>query len=696
MGGRPEILYPLFAGLESLDGVGSRTAESFARIRVEKPRDLIFVLPRSVIDRRLRETVEDADCPCTATVEVEIVRHLPPGTEGRIWRVEVRDARTTFQLTYFNVKGDWLERKFPVGERRVVSGRLEMYGRDRQMAHPDHVLSLAEAGDIPDFEPVYPMSEGLKRGTVAKAASSALDRLPELDEWIDPALRKREGWPAWDEAVRIAHSPRGVEDLEPTATARRRLAYDELMAHQLTLALARAKLGKGKGVPSSGTGALRLKVLEALPHAPTGAQKRAIDEIVADMAGTSRMNRLLQGDVGSGKTLVAFMALLVAAEAGGQGALMAPTDILACQHIDWMRPLAEAAGVAVETLTGRDKGKRREAKLEAIVSGEIQLLVGTHALFQSDVEFRDLRLAVVDEQHRFGVSQRMEFGSKSLAADMLTMTATPIPRSLTLAIYGDMEVSVLDEKPPGRTPVKTSIASTERLEETVEHLRGAVARGRQAYWVCPLVEESETAELTAAEERFAHLRAALGDDAVGMIHGRMKSARKDAAMERFANGGTRVLVSTTVVEVGVDVPGASIMVVEQAERFGLAQLHQLRGRVGRGAEESTCLLLYRPPLSESGRRRLEILRETEDGFRIAEEDLAIRGPGDLLGSAQSGAPRFRVADINRQSSLMELARTDARKLLVDDPDLESARGRAARTLLWLMERDRAIRMIRDG
>ena len=696
MGGRPEILYPLFAGLESLDGVGSRTAESFARIRVEKPRDLIFVLPRSVIDRRLRETVEDAYCPCTATVEVEIVRHHKPGAEGRTWRVEVRDARTTFQLTYFNVKGDWLERKIPVGERRVVSGRLEMYGRDRHMAHPDHVLSLAEAGDIPDFEPVYPMTEGLKRGAVAKAVASALDRVPNLDEWVDPALRAREGWPAWEEAVRVAHRPRGADDLEPTAPARRRLAYDELMAHQLTMALARAKLVKGKGVPSAGNGALRRRVLDALPYAPTAAQKRAIEEIVADMAGTSRMNRLLQGDVGSGKTLVAFMALLVAAEAGGQGALMAPTDILARQHLDWLRPLAETAGVAVETLTGRDNGKRREAKLAALASGEIQLLVGTHALFQDDVEFSDLRLAVVDEQHRFGVSQRMEFGSKGLAADMLTMTATPIPRSLTLAIYGDMDVSVLDEKPPGRTPVKTSVVSMERLEETVGHLRGAVAGRRQAFWVCPLVEESETAELTAAEERFAHLCAVLGDDAVGMIHGRMKSAQKDAAMERFANGGTRVLVSTTVVEVGVDVPGASIMVVEQAERFGLAQLHQLRGRIGRGAEESSCLLLYSPPLSESGRRRLEILRETEDGFRIAEEDLAIRGAGDLLGSAQSGSPRFRVADIERQSSLMELARTDARKLLADDPDLESERGRAARTLLWLMERDSAIRMIRAG
>lgn len=695
MGGRPEILYPLFAGLDSLDGVGSKTAGSFARIGVEKPRDLLFVLPRSVVDRRRRETVLDVDCPATATVEVEIVRHQPPSEKGRPWRIEVRDARTTFQLRYFNTKGDWLERKLPEGSRRVVSGKLEIFGGVLQMVHPDHVLNLDEASEFPDFEPVYPMTEGLKRSTVAKAVTSALDRVPKLDEWIDPALRDREGWPAWDEAIQAAHSPRGVDDLESTASARRRLAYDELMAHQLTLAL-RVKLGKGKGVSNRGNGALRRKVLDALPYPPTGAQKRAIEEIVADMAGRSRMYRLLQGDVGSGKTLVAFMALLAAAEAGGQGALMAPTDILARQHLDWLRPLAEEAGVAVETLTGRDKGKRRDAKLAALASGETQLLVGTHALFQSDVKFLDLRLAVVDEQHRFGVAQRMELGFKGLAADMLTMTATPIPRSLSLALYGDMDVSVLDEKPPGRTPVKTSMVSTARLDETVGHLRGAVAKGRQAYWVCALVEENETIDLTAAEDRFAHLRSALGDDIVDMIHGRMKSAEKDAAMERFANGGTRVLVSTSVVEVGVDVPGASIMVVEQAERFGLAQLHQLRGRIGRGSEESTCLLLYTPPLGESGRRKLMILRETEDGFRIAEEDLAIRGAGDLIGSAQSGAPRFNIADIETQSALMELARTDARKLLVDDPDLESERGRAARTLLWMMEQDRAIRMIRAG
>jgi ATP-dependent DNA helicase RecG len=420
-----------------------------------------------------------------------------------------------------------------------------------------------------------------------------------------------------------------------------------------------------------------------------------VGEIAADMASGLRMNRLLQGDVGAGKTLVALMALLVAVEAGGQGVMMAPTEILARQHLEGLRPLAEAAGVRLDLLTGRDKGAERAAKLRALAEGETGILVGTHAVFQKDVQFHDLRLAVIDEQHRFGVAQRMELGAKGAAADVLVMTATPIPRSLALASYGDMDVSVLDEKPAGRKPVKTVMVSTQRLDEVVAHLARAVAEGRQAYWVCPLVEDSETVDYASAEARFQHLRAALGD-CVGLVHGQMPPAEKDAAMARFVAGETSVLVATTVIEVGVNVPNASIMVIERAEIFGLAQLHQLRGRVGRGSAESTCLLMYQAPLSEGGERRLTTLRDTEDGFRIAEEDLAMRGAGDLIGTAQSGLPRFRVADLERQSALMEIAQSDARRLLAEDPQLESPRGRAVRLLLWLLDQDRAIRLISVG
>jgi len=475
-----------------------------------------------------------------------------------------------------------------------------------------------------------------------------------------------------------------------------RLAYDEFMAHQLTLALARAKMRRGKGCATQGTGTLQAKVRAVLPYTPTAAQSRAIADIAADMAAPQRMNRLLQGDVGAGKTLVALMALLIAVEGGGQGVMMAPTEILARQHLAGLQPLAEAAGVVLEILTGRDKGAERRAKLEALKRGDIQILVGTHAVFQKDVEFADLRLAIVDEQHRFGVRQRLELGRKGAAADVLVMTATPIPRSLALAQYGDMDVSVLDEKPPGRKPVTTALSSMARMDEVVDHLRKAIAEGRQAYWVCPLVEESETLDLSSAEERFKSLRAALGEGKVGLVHGQMPNDDKDAAMAAFQSGATSVLVSTTVIEVGVDVPNASIMVIERAESFGLAQLHQLRGRVGRGAAQSTCLLMYQPPLSESGQKRLETMRETEDGFRISEVDLEMRGVGDLIGTAQSGLPRFRVADMETQTALMDVAQSDARKLLTEDEALESPRGKAARTLLWLMGQDEAIRLIGVG
>ncbi|NNE89830.1 MAG: ATP-dependent DNA helicase RecG, partial [Silicimonas sp.] len=623
-------------------------------------------------------------------------RHHPARVKGRPYRVDVSDAETSFILVFFHARDDWLARQLPVGEKRVVSGRLELFDGVAQMVHPDHILLVAQAGTLPAFEPVYPLTQGVTLKVMTKAAQATVERAPELAEWIDPGLIKQKNWPDWHAAIAAAHAPTGTGDLALTVPHRERLAYDELFSHQLTLALARARRRKKMGRANVATGKLQSKVLAALPYAPTKAQTRAIAEISDDLAAPERMNRLLQGDVGAGKTLVALMALLVAVEAGGQGVMMAPTEILARQHLMALQPLAEHAGVVLEILTGRDKGSERAAKLKALANGNIQILVGTHAVFQKDVEFKDLRLAVVDEQHRFGVAQRMELGRKGERADVLVMTATPIPRSLSLAQYGDMDVSLLDEKPPGRTPVTTALTSAQRIDEVVEHLRKAVGEGRQAYWVCPLVDESEVSDLTAAEERFKRLRATFPEGQVGLVHGQMPPREKDAAMADFVSGKTKVLVATTVIEVGVDVPNASIMVIERAETFGLAQLHQLRGRVGRGAEASTCLLMYQSPLSESGRRRLEILRETEDGFRIAEEDLQMRGAGDVIGTAQSGLPRFRIADLERQAALMATANSDARKLTEDDPTLETERGKAARVLLWLMEQDKAIQMISVG
>lgn len=692
---RPEALFPLFANLETLEGVGPKTAQAFAALGVERPKDLLYLLPHSAVDRSRKASIRDVIPPTTITVEVEVGSHFPPRVKGKPYRVMVCDQMTEFQLVFFHARGDYLQKLLPTGQRRLVSGRLELFDNIAQIVHPDHVLRPDEAKDLPPWEPVYPLTAGITQRVIAKAAEATLARTPRLPEWIDGPLLAREGWPDWQGALVQAHAPQGLADLAFTSAARQRLAYDELFAHQITLALARSQLRRQKGQVTRGTGALQAKVLKSLPYQPTAAQTRAVAEIALDMENPLRMNRLLQGDVGAGKTLVAFLALLIAVEAGGQGVMMAPTEILARQHLEGLQPLAAAAGVRLESLTGRDKGADRAAKLAALATGEIGILVGTHAVFQKDVAFHDLRLAIVDEQHRFGVAQRMELGAKGERADVLVMTATPIPRSLALASYGDMDVSVLDEKPAGRKPIKTVMVSSTRLDEVVGHLARAVAEGRQAYWVCPLVEDSEVVDYASAEARFASLRAALGD-MVGLVHGQMPPAEKDAAMARFVAGKIKVLVATTVIEVGVNVPNASIMVIERAEIFGLAQLHQLRGRVGRGTADSTCLLMYQAPLSESGERRLTVIRDTEDGFRISEEDLAMRGAGDLIGTAQSGLPRFRVADMERQAGLMAIAQTDARRLLADDPALETPRGRAVRALLWLLDQDRAIRLLSVG
>jgi len=696
MSARPEILFPLFAELTSLEGVGPKIAQNFQGLHIERPRDILMTLPYNGIDRRLVETVQGVDLPNVLTLRIKVLAHKAARNRSGAYRITVEDAKTTFQLVFFHARADYLTKLLPMGQDRIVSGKIEFFDGIAQMVHPDHIVEISDAATIPDFEPIYPLTVGVTQKTILKAARSALSKLPDLGEWIDPEYKRRQIWPDWADAMRLAHAPMSISDTSDTAPARQRLAYDELFAHQLTLALARGALRKSAGVATHGTGLLRSKVLKSLPYRPTNAQMRAMDDIADDLAKPLKMNRLLQGDVGAGKTLVAFLTLLIAVEAGGQGVLMAPTEILARQHLEGLLPLANDAGVVIEILTGRDKGKERAAKLAALRDGRIHILIGTHAVFQKDVDFHDLRLAVIDEQHRFGVRQRLELGQKGQAVDVLVMTATPIPRSLALAQYGDMDVSILDEKPPGRKPIKTVTVPTARIDEVIEKLRQAVAQGKQAYWVCPLVEESEVLDYTSAEDRFKRLRAALGVGVVDLVHGQMQPAEKDAAMERFQSADTKVLVATTVIEVGVNVPNATIMVIERAEIFGLAQLHQLRGRVGRGEAHSTCVLMYQAPLSESGQKRLGVLRDTEDGFVIAQTDLEMRGAGNLIGTAQSGLPRFRIADLESMSGLMAVAQKDARHLLSVDPMLNSTRGEAARVLLWLMEQEKSIRLISVG
>lgn len=691
---RPANLDPLFQPVSALGGVGTHLSKTLAKLAGPEIVDLVSHLPVGLIDRRYMPKVAELTHACLATLELTIEAH-EPGRGGRPYRVRCRDETKFIELVFFNVRGPYLLRQLPIGQKRLVSGRVEFYNGLPQMAHPDAILPVAERDRIAVIQPVYRLTAGLTPAMLDKMMRAALIRLPELPEWQDPEFKRRRGWAGWVEALRAVHHPESESELLPEAPARQRLAYDELLAHQLALALIREQHRRSGGRPTVGDGRLKSTAIAALPYSLTGAQIRALAEIERDMASPRRMLRLLQGDVGSGKTIVALLAMLSAVEAGRQAALMAPTELLARQHLATIAPICERLGVEVALLTGRDKGKGRNETLAAMADGRARIVVGTHALVQEGVAFADLAFAVVDEQHRFGVDERAQLTAKGRGVDTLVMSATPIPRSLTLAAYGDMDVSRLDEKPPGRSPIDTRIVPMERLDEVVDGLGRAVAGGARIYWVCPLIEGSDESDLAAARERHAMLHAKFGDR-VGLIHGRMKGAERDAVMSAFAQGGLDILVATTVIEVGVDVPEATIMVIEHAERFGLAQLHQLRGRVGRGSGRSTCLLVYAGPLGGTARERLSIIRDTEDGFRIAEEDLRLRGAGDLLGTKQSGLPDFRFADPVHHGDLLAIAADDARLIVERDPGLSSPRGEAVRTLLYLFRRERAVRYLRSG
>ncbi|KZD03721.1 ATP-dependent DNA helicase RecG [Oceanibaculum pacificum] len=692
---RPQILFPLFADVTSLPGLGPRLGKLVHSAIGPHVADLLWHLPSGIIDRSYAPTLAEVLPGRIATLMVRITEHQPPLVPRRPYRVLARDATGEMELVFFHTKGDYLAKLLPLGETRLVSGRVEIFQGRPQMTHPDYIAKPEEAAEVTGIETVYPLTAGLNLKTLRKAVRAALDRVPALPEWGNGPYLARQGWPAFQAALETIHAPRAEADLSPETPARTRLAYDELLANQLALALIRAHQKKQSGRVIQGDGRLRAKVEASLPFALTGGQRQALADIAGDMGAPKRMLRLLQGDVGSGKTIVALMAMLSAVEAGGQAALLAPTEILARQHAATLARVAAPAGVTVALLTGREKGKNREAILAGLASGGTGIVVGTHALLQEDVAFSDLMLAVVDEQHRFGVHQRVVIGAKGRGVDVLVMTATPIPRTLTLTAYGDLDVSRLTEKPAGRKPITTIAKPTEAMEEVVAGVTRAMNSGAKVYWVCPLVEESEVIDVAAAEERHAHLSQLFGAR-VGLVHGRMKGADKDRVMAAFSQGPVDLLVSTTVIEVGVDVPAATVIVIEHAERFGLAQLHQLRGRIGRGDKPSTCILLYQKPLSETAESRLRIMRETEDGFVIAEEDLRLRGAGEVLGTRQSGLPTFRVADMSVHGELLEAVRDDARLVLDRDPELQGERGKALRILLYLFERDAAVRYLRSG
>jgi ATP-dependent DNA helicase RecG len=697
---RPSVLDPLFAPLTRLSGIGPKLAKLYARLLgTDEPRivDLLFHLPASAIDRSRNVPLREVEAGQVVTISVWIDDHRPPprNRPRAPYRIQAHDETGDIIFVYFNMPADFLSRQFPVGELRHVSGTVAIYDGMRQMTHPDHVVAADAFDKLPLIEPVYPLTEGLSNRVVSRAADAALAQIKLLPEWQEPEWLAQKAWPAFGDALHILHKPEAETDLLPERPAWSRLAYDELLASQLTLALVRAHVRRPAGRAQKGDGRLRKALLGVLPYALTGSQIEALKEITHDLEQPQRMLRLLQGDVGSGKTVVALMAAAAVIETGRQAALMAPTEILARQHLATIAPLAAKAGMTVRLVTGRERGRERAETLAALAAGEVDLLVGTHAVFQDEVVFQDLGLAIIDEQHRFGVHQRLALTRKGEAVDVLVLTATPIPRTLVLTYFGDMDVSQLRDKPPGRQPIDTRTVALSRLDDVASAVGRAIQDSQRVYWVCPLVAESEDSDLAAAEERYAYLHHLFGDK-VGLVHGQMKGRDKDAAMARFSAGETLVLVATTVIEVGVDVPAATVMVIEHAERFGLAQLHQLRGRIGRGSLASTCLLLYRAPLGETAKARLEIMRETEDGFRIAEEDLRLRGEGDVLGTRQSGMPGFKIAQLGVHGGLLQAARDDATLALSRDPGLKSERGEALRTLLYLFGRDDAIRLIRAG
>ncbi len=683
---RPDILNPLFAEVTSLKGVGPSLARPLERLRIARVIDLLFHLPTGWIDRLPRNELMQGDVGRTIVITLTAREYRTSSSPRAPTRVQATDAHGNYvSLTFFGGSSGWAKKLFPIGEAKRVSGKLEHYGEQLQMVHPEQI----EDGDaLREREAIYPLSEGITSKRIAALVAQALTRVPVLPEWIEPSLKAKHDWPDWHDAIARVHA-------DPAdAKARARLAYDEVFANQLALSIVRADTRRRRGRALAGDG--RLRDLLRLPYSPTGAQSRTVREIEGDLAQSAPMLRLLQGDVGAGKTLVALMALLIAVEAGAQGAMLAPTEILARQHYDSLRRLLAGLPVEIAVLTGRDKGRAREATLMGLADGSIDLLVGTHAIFQEAVGYKDLGLVVVDEQHRFGVAQRLLLQDKGrVPPHVLTMTATPIPRTLTLARYGEMDQSQLDEMPPGREPIETRVMSEERTDEVVNALGRHLSEGKQAYWVCPLVEESETSDLQAAEARAETLVSRFGAR-VGLVHGRMKPAEKDAVMARFSAGELGVLVATTVIEVGVDVPNATLIVIEHADRFGLAQLHQLRGRVGRGGGKSVCLLLRGSALSETARARLALMRETNDGFRIAEEDLRLRGGGELLGTRQSGEAVFRLATPELLGELLPSATDDTRLLIDRDGGLAGARGQAARVALYLFDRDSGVQLLRSG
>lgn len=690
---RPDILNPLFSEVQSLKGVGPRLGKPLERLKLLRVKDMLYHFPHNFIYRNYRETLDVGDVGQNIIIKITVTDMRPGHSYRSPLRIIGSDKNgDTVSMIFFGKNALWAKKQLPMESHRIISGKLERYGDELQIVHPDHISSIAqeltenENSEIMVVEPIYPLSDGITNGRMAQMVQQALGMKPVLAEWIEPTLLEKNKWASWDQSLKLMHS-------EANESAHDRLAYDELLANQITMQLVRADMDNRKCLQIKGDG--RLIDALKLPFEMTGAQKRTIGEIEGDLAQSRPMLRLLQGDVGSGKTVVALMTLLRCVESGYQAAFLAPTEILARQHYANLQQMLGSLPINIAILTGRDKGKMREATLMGLADGTIDIIIGTHAIFQEAVQYKHLAMAVIDEQHKFGVSQRLMLTKKGRGVPhLLVMTATPIPRTLALACYGEMDVSQLDELPPGRTPIETRVISENRIDEIIAGLGRHLAAGKQAFWVCPLIEEGATGK-AAAEVRADVLKKHFGNK-IGIVHGRMKNADKDKVMESFLNKEILLLVATTVIEVGVDVPNASLMIVEAADSFGLAQLHQLRGRVGRGSEKSICLLIRSEELSETAHARLSLMRRSNDGFEIAEEDLNLRGAGEMIGTRQSGGSPFQVASDVQVRAMLSTAADDAKLLVQRDGGLRGKRGEAARTLLYLFERDAGVATLRSG
>lgn len=690
---RPNILYPLFSPIDKLKGVGPQNSTLIKKLCGNKIIDIIWHFPTNIIDRRCNVPLKNAEDNKLWTGYVKIIEHIPPKGKKQPYRIVVQDETEQLILTFFKVYTSSILKQFPVGETRIISGKIEKFNNQLQMSHPDYVTISQE--QMPKIEAIYPLTAGISNKMINKLMFQSLSYIPKFPEWLDDTIVQKYSFPDFNTAIQYIHNPQNFDDLLPNSAARKRLAYDELLANQLSLAIVRERLKKQKGRSLENSGTLKQKLIKELPFDLTSAQQRVISEIESDLFSEYRMSRLLQGDVGSGKTIVALLTMLNAVECHKQSAIMAPTEILASQHYETISELCNKINVKTALLTSNVKGKKREILLEKLQNGEIDILIGTHALFTEDVKFNDLAYIIIDEQHRFGVKQRLSLSNKGNSCDILVMTATPIPRTLVLTQFGDMEYSKIDELPAGRQPVTTNVMPITKIHDVIDALYRKLQDNTQAYWVCPLVEESEKIDLSAAKERYESLQKNFGSQ-VGLIHGKMKESEKNSVMQEFKQGKLKLLISTTVIEVGVNVPSATIMIIEHAERFGLAQLHQLRGRIKRGNEASSCILMYGFPISDISRSRLNIMKQTEDGFIIAEEDLKLRGGGEVLGTRQSGFTNFKIADLSIHGDLLLTATKDAALILRNDKNLESPRGQALRTLLYLFEQDLAIKTYNAG